>query len=88
MRPTAPKRKPGRPPASTASDGSPELTSKFPKLSISIRPSTKSALAAVATLEGRAIWLIIEDSIHGYIAAMAKDDQKVIEALAHRMENR
>jgi hypothetical protein len=64
------------------------MSSSYPKLSVSIRPSTKAALAAVATLEGRPIWLIIEDSIRRYVAALPRDDQKVIEALAHRIENR
>jgi hypothetical protein len=82
------KRKPGRPAAAIGKDGTPEMTSKYPKLSVAIRPATKAALTAVATLENRPIWLIVEDGIHRYIAAMAPEDRRMVEAIARRTEER
>jgi hypothetical protein len=85
---TPEKRKPGRPPAGTGKDGKPEMTSKYPKLSIAIRPSLKAALSAVATLESRPIWLIVEDSLKQYIAALPPEDRRMVEALARRAESK
>lgn len=64
------------------------MTSKYPKLSIAIRPSVKAALAAAATLESRPIWQIVEDGIHRYIAAMPPEDRRVVEAIVRRTEQR
>jgi hypothetical protein len=69
-----------------SSDGKPEMTSKYPKLSISIRPSVKAALAAVSTLESRPVWLIVEDSINRYIETMRPADRHLVEAIARRRE--
>jgi hypothetical protein len=80
------KSKPGRPPAGIGKDGKPEMTSKYPKLSIAIRPSTKAALTAVATLETRPIWLIVEDGIRRYIEGMPPEDRRMVEAIARRTE--
>ena len=82
------KRKPGRPPAAVGKDGKPEMTSKFPKLSVAIRPATKAALSAVATIEGRPIWQIVEDGIRRYIDGMPPEDRRMVDALARRTEGR
>jgi hypothetical protein len=82
------KRKPGRPPAGIGTDGQPELTSKYPKLSIAVRPSTKAALAAVATLEKRPIWRIVEDGIRRYIESLPPEDRRVVRAIVGRSEAR
>lgn len=62
------------------------MTSKYPKLSIAIRPSTKAALSAVATLEDRPVWLIVEDGVRRYIEGMAPEDQRMVDAIASRVE--
>lgn len=82
------KRRTGRPPAGTGKDGKPEMTSQYPKLSITIRPSTKAALAAVSALENRPIWLIVEDSIRRYVEAMPAEDRRMVEAIVRRAESR
>lgn len=79
------KKKRGRPPAAIGKDGEPEMTSKYPKLSIAIRPSTRAALNAVATLESRPIWLIVEDGIRRYIQGLPPEDRKMVEAIERRM---
>ena len=84
----AAKRKPGRPPAGIGKDGKPEMTSKYPKLSIAIRPSTKAALSAVATLENRPIWLIVEDGIRRYVEGLPLEDRRMVEAIARRAMDR
>jgi hypothetical protein len=82
------KRKRGRPPAGVRENGEPELTSKYPKLSIAIRPSTKAALNAVATLENRPIWRIVEDGIRRYIEGLPPEDRRVVRAIVGRAEAR
>ena len=82
------KRKPGRPPAGIGKNGKPEMTSRYPKLSISIRPSLKAALTAVAALEGRPIWLIVEDGIRQYMEAMSPEDRRMVEAISRRAESK
>ncbi|MEN6532410.1 MAG: hypothetical protein ABFD89_02035 [Bryobacteraceae bacterium] len=79
------KRRPGRPPAGIGKDGKPEMTSKYPKLSIAIRPSTKAALSAVATLEDRPVWLIVEDGIRRYIEGLTPEDRRIVDAIASRV---
>jgi hypothetical protein len=78
------KKKRGRPPAAIGKDGKPEMTSRYPKLSIAIRPSTRAALNAVATLESRPIWLIVEDGIRRYIESLPAEDRKMVEAIERR----
>jgi predicted NAD/FAD-binding protein len=60
------------------------MTSKYPKLSIAIRPSVRASLTAVATLENRPIWLIVQDGISQYIQAMTPEDRSMVEAIARR----
>ncbi len=86
MKPNPTKRKAGRPPAAIGKDGKPEMTSKYPKLSVAIRPSTRSALNALATLQGRPIWLIVEDSLRAYIEGLSAEDRRIVETLARRTE--
>lgn len=62
------------------------MTSNYPKLSITIRPATKAALTAVATLQARPIWLIVEDGIRRYIELMPPEDRRMVEAIARRKE--
>lgn len=85
---TPERRKSGRPPAGVGKDGAPEMTSQYPKLSIAIRPSTKAALSAVAALESRPIWLIVEEAFLRYVEAMPADDRRMVEAFVRRAESR
>ncbi|MEN6534996.1 MAG: hypothetical protein ABFD89_15120 [Bryobacteraceae bacterium] len=64
------------------------MTSKYPKLSIAIHPSTKAALSAVATLEDRPVWLIVEDGVRRYIEGMTPEDRRMVDAIANRVQGR
>ena len=79
---TAPKM--GRPPAATAADGKPEKTSEYPKLTVSIRPTTKSKLDAVTAIEKKPAWRIIEDGIGLYVDGMPAEDRRMVDAIARR----
>jgi hypothetical protein len=78
----------GRPPAGTAADGKPEKTSEYPKLTVSIRPTTKAKLNAVTTLEGKPAWKIVEDGILLYVEKMPAGDRQMVESIAKRAENK
>ena len=79
---TAPKM--GRPPAGTAADGKPEKTSLYPKLTVSIRPTTKAKLDAVAAIEKKPAWRIVEDGIVLYVEGMPPEDRRMVDAIARR----
>lgn len=79
---TAPKM--GRPPAGTAADGKPEKTSEYPKLTISIRPTTKAKLDAVSAIEKKPAWRIVEDGIGLYMNGMPVEDRRMVDAIARR----
>ena len=79
---TAPKM--GRPPAATAADGKPEKTSLYPKLTISIRPTTKAKLDAVSAIEKKPAWKIVEDGIGLYVDGMPAEDRRMVDAIARR----
>jgi predicted NAD/FAD-binding protein len=77
---TAPKM--GRPPAGTAADGKPEKTSEYPKLTISIRPTTKAKLDAVAYLEKKPAWRIVDAGIRLYVERMPPEGRRRVDEIA------
>lgn len=76
----------GRPAAAKDDKGQPEMTSAWPKLAVSVRPSVRSLLQAVAMLERRPAWQIVEDSLRQYSERLPAEDRKIVEALARRVE--
>jgi len=78
----------GRPPAGAAADGRPEKTSEYPKLTVSIRPTTKARLDAVTALENRPAWKVVEDGITLYVEGMPAEDRRIVESITKRTESK
>ncbi len=78
----------GRPPAGVGKDGKPEKTSTYPKLTISIHPSTRAALEAISAVEGKPAWRIVDRGIGLYLEGMAPEDRKAVEGVVNRREAR
>ena len=74
----------GRPPAAKNSKGQPELTSTWPKLAVSVRPSVRALVQALAMLEGRPAWQVVEDALRQYAERLPPEDRKIAEALVRR----
>jgi hypothetical protein len=87
MKPSPEKRKPGRPSGSGPS-GEAELVSGLPKLSVSIRPRVRAALDAVAMVEGRVTWKVVESCILHYVDDLPTEDRKLVEAFISRAGGR
>jgi hypothetical protein len=65
--------------------GEPQRISDYPKLAVTVRPVTRALLNAVATLENRSAWQIVDDSINQYVERMLLPDRRMVESLAKRM---
>jgi len=76
----------GRPPAGKGSEGEPERIRDYPKLALTIRPTTKAKLDAVAVIEGRPAWKVVEDGIDAYIGNLAAEDRKAVHAVVERIQ--
>jgi len=82
----AAKRKMGRPPAGMSDDGTPEMTSRYPKLTISIRPTTKAMLDTLALMARKPAWRIIDELILKQIERLPAEDRRALELVARRVE--
>ena len=65
----SPKRGRGRPPGVDTSD----------RLTIQMRPLTKTRLELLGALQGRPLWQIVDTAIHLYIGTLPETDRRVIE---------
>lgn len=75
----------GRPAAAKDHKGLPEKTSEWPKLAVSVRPSTRSLVQALAMLERRAAWQIVEDALRQYAERLPVEDRKIVDGLVRRV---
>ena len=75
----------GRPPAGRSDSGSPELVSKYPKLTISMKPDTKARLEAYSTLTRRPSWRIVDEALRDFLENIPADDKWAVEGMAKRM---
>jgi hypothetical protein len=75
-----PKKRMGRPPA--GADG--ERVSDYPKLAVTVRPATRTRLNAVAAVENRPAWQIVDDAVNQYADRMPAADRRIVDALAKR----
>jgi hypothetical protein len=73
----------GRPPKGLGK-GEPERFSDYPKLAVTVRPITRARLNAAATIEHRAAWQIVDDSVNQYVEPMPDKDRDAVENLAKR----
>ncbi len=75
----------GRPAAAKDQRGQPAKTSEWPKLAVSVRPSTRSLVQALAMLERRAAWQIVEDALRQYAERLPVEDRKIVDGLVRRV---
>lgn len=69
------KRSAGRPPEGLGKKGEPSRISEYPRLSVTIRPHVKARLAAVAELQDRPAWLVVEDALAAYFASLPEAEK-------------
>ncbi len=82
-----PEKRVGRPPAGLGKDGEPERISDYPKLAVTVRPITRAKLNAAATVESRPAWQIVDDSINLYVDKMPRQDRRMVESIARRIDS-
>lgn len=69
-------KRPGRPPSGPAG----ERTSQYPKATLRLPPATKATLTAVAALEGRAAWAVVDAALAQYVAQLAPAKRRALAA--------
>ena len=74
----------GRPPAGLGKEGEPKKISDYPKLAVTVRPGTRAKLNAIAVIESRPAWQIVDDSINQYADRMTAGDRRVVERAARQ----
>ncbi len=79
-----PKKSLGRPPSGLGKSGEPNRIRDYPTLRVTIRPVTKARLFALAKIEARPAWKVIEASINCYFEQVAPKDRRAAEALAKK----
>ncbi len=83
------KRKPGRPLAGTAPDGTPERVTDYTKITILMKPATKARLDALATLLNAPTRRVVDELIGHYIEhALNPEDRKAVESMVRAIEKR
>lgn len=68
----------GRPPEGRGEGGEPGKIRDYPKLLITIRPTVKATLKAIAEFEQRPAWRVVEDAITQYLEGMPTKARRVI----------
>jgi hypothetical protein len=74
----------GRPPKGSVAQDGKESIRDYPKLACTIRPDTRRKLNAVAGVQQRAAWLVVEDAITSYIERLPAEDRRMVETIARR----
>lgn len=80
------KRGRGRVPVGVGPDGAPEKVSRYPKMTLLMRPETKARLEAAATLRRLPAWRLIDEAFAHYLSDATPDDRRAIEGMARLME--
>jgi hypothetical protein len=74
----------GRPPEGSGEKGEPERVRDYPKLLVTIRPAVRSKLRAMASIESRPAWRIVEDSLALYFEHLPINRRREVQALVRR----
>jgi len=77
----------GRPPEGSGKKGEPERIRDYPKLLVTIRPTVRSKLKAMASIESRPAWQVVEDAIALYFDQLPPEHRRSVQA-AMRRESR
>jgi hypothetical protein len=76
-----PSKRMGRPPEGSGEKGEPERIRDYPKLLVTIRPSVRSKLKAMAAVEGRPAWQIVEDALAIYFDQLPAARRRAVQVL-------
>lgn len=77
----------GRPPEGLGKKGEPERIRDYPKLLVTIRPFVRNRLRAMASVENRPAWQIVEDSLSIYFDQLPSESRRAVQA-AMRSESK
>ncbi len=78
----APQRKGrlGRPPEGLGKKGEPERIRDYPKLLVTIRPAVHARLKAIASVEERPAWQVVEDALALYFDQLPPENRRAVES--------
>lgn len=74
----------GRPPEGSGKKGEPERIRDYPKLLVTIRPTVRTRLKAIAAVEDRPAWQIVEDALALYFDQLPTDQRRSVQAAIRR----
>ena len=74
----------GRPPEGSGKKGEPERIRDYPKLLVTIRPAVRGRLKAMASVENRPAWQVVEDALELYFAQLPAENRRAVQAAARR----
>ncbi|HYW46953.1 MAG TPA: hypothetical protein VE959_29070 [Bryobacteraceae bacterium] len=74
----------GRPPEGSGKKGEPERIRDYPKLLVTIRPTVRSRLKAMASVESRPAWQVVEDAIALYFDHLPPEHRRSVQAAMRR----
>jgi hypothetical protein len=74
----------GRPPQGSGKKGEPERIRDYPKLLVTIRPAVRNRLRAMASVENRPAWQIVEDALELYFAQLPAENRRAVQTVARR----
>lgn len=79
-----PSKRIGRPPEGLGENGEPARIRDYPRQLFTMRPVTRARLKAIAALEGRSEWRVVDDGIASYFEHMTPKDRRAVEAIIKR----
>jgi predicted NAD/FAD-binding protein len=74
----------GRPPEGSGKKGEPERIRDYPKLLVTIRPAVRSKLKAMASVEKRPAWQIVEDALARYFEELPQECRRAVQSMIRR----
>lgn len=75
------KRTVGRPPKGKSASGQPVPISKYPKLTIYMPGVLRAQLRAVAVMQRKPVWEVVNEAVESYIRNLSKEQRQVLESL-------
>ncbi|MGI8989553.1 MAG: hypothetical protein ACR2I2_08215 [Bryobacteraceae bacterium] len=74
----------GRPPEGSGKKGEPARIRDYPTLLITMRPAVKARLKAIASVEGRPAWQIVEQAISMYSDQLSPENSRAVQSAIRR----
>ncbi len=74
----------GRPPEGSGKKGEPARIRDYPTLLITMRPAVKVRLKAIASVENRPAWQIVEQAISMYSDQLSPENSRAVQSAIRR----